>query len=925
MEREPIGCRRGRDRQFVLGVLVAVIHNERVMTSPSPPEPSIVAVVLVEDAERLEGVLAEVASQSLTPSVVFAAGGGSAAEREATRLAVPWVAEAAALRERLEADVSHVWFLHDDVRLRPDALAALHGESMRVDASVAGSKLLGPDGRQLESIGGLTDVFGHPVSVLDDGELDLGQYDVIRDVAYVPSASLLVRRDLFRGLGGIDRMLAPESAGIDFAQRARLAGARVVVVPSSEAIHAGECRAGAPEWREVAGQLRSLLKAYSAVSLLWVLPTAVVVGVIVALLSILAGRPVRALDYLKAAAWNLKNVRSLVAGRRQLRAARHLGDEELFRYQVGGSEAVSGAWSEFVEALRAPLATSEAVLEWAEERSTGRSAAVLGTGITAWFLAVRLVVFDGLPVIGWSLPLAADWRGVLGSFAGGWNPSGFGSDGPPHPAAALLAHLTRLLGDSTASTVTALAVGIGLLGAYRLLRSLSVGQWAALGGSVIGVLGPAALLLGMAGNWPGLLALGVVPWVMHGVLRPFPEGWMARIGLMARAGLASFLLTAFVPAAATTPVIVGFLGASLGLGWTTLPRGLLVAALGLPAVGSWGVWYSVETMTGAGTQAPWDLPLFVSVGLVVAWLVSLGGASWRLGAVGGVLLGAGATVARGFLPGREISTAGLVLVAAGLVLVGGSAGTRLHLGDGLLRRVGSAVAIAAFLVALLPVGQVVASGTFGLSDSATVADRLRYLVARDRGLGERVLVVGDVGVGDSRSWRGHPYRVTEPAITFDRAWMGSPGPLDEELEARLDAFIAEPGLRAGDLFETFGLAWIIVPPADPLATSLRGRLDVVELTFADVSVFEYTGEAPVGRSIAGPWRYDGSAWVGPPASSVALRINPTDRLERSESGYAGGTGEIPGTPHPDLARAARAAEAMGALLIAGSLVPRRRR
>ena len=96
-----------------------------------------------------------------------------------------------------DPEVDYLWILHSDARPRPDALAALVSELDRNDASLGGSKLLLAGTRdQLESIGSATDVFGDPFSGLDDGEIDLQQYDVVREVAFVSSVSMLVRRDL---------------------------------------------------------------------------------------------------------------------------------------------------------------------------------------------------------------------------------------------------------------------------------------------------------------------------------------------------------------------------------------------------------------------------------------------------------------------------------------------------------------------------------------------------------------------------------------------------------------------------------------------------------------------------------------------------------------------------------------------------------
>src|SRR3972149_6244802 len=82
------------------------------------------------------------------------------------------------------------------------------------------------------SVGYATDVFNAPYSGLQQGDLDQAQFDVIRDVAAVSDASMLIRRDLYRGLGGVDPAMPPTSAAIDFCQRARLRGGRVVGVPS---------------------------------------------------------------------------------------------------------------------------------------------------------------------------------------------------------------------------------------------------------------------------------------------------------------------------------------------------------------------------------------------------------------------------------------------------------------------------------------------------------------------------------------------------------------------------------------------------------------------------------------------------------------------------------------------------------------------
>ncbi|NIV89170.1 MAG: hypothetical protein GWN35_20835, partial [Actinobacteria bacterium] len=82
-------------------------------------------------------------------------------------------------------------------------LGALAVDGPRADASIAGSKILRDDEPdRFVSVGFATDVFAAPYTGLQPDEVDQEQYDVIRDVAAVSAASMLIRRDLLMGLGG---------------------------------------------------------------------------------------------------------------------------------------------------------------------------------------------------------------------------------------------------------------------------------------------------------------------------------------------------------------------------------------------------------------------------------------------------------------------------------------------------------------------------------------------------------------------------------------------------------------------------------------------------------------------------------------------------------------------------------------------------
>ncbi|MGB8361952.1 MAG: hypothetical protein WCE80_11205, partial [Acidimicrobiia bacterium] len=152
-----------------------------------------VLLTMVDDAD-IDAALAVVQRQAYEPAPEIVVVGG---ERDG-------ILSAATLEEAIastESTFEYLWLLHADARPRPDALAALVAEVERNEAALAGSKLLRAGSQdELESVGGATDVFGEPYSGIDVGEIDLEQYDVVREVAFVQSASMLVRRDIAQGL-----------------------------------------------------------------------------------------------------------------------------------------------------------------------------------------------------------------------------------------------------------------------------------------------------------------------------------------------------------------------------------------------------------------------------------------------------------------------------------------------------------------------------------------------------------------------------------------------------------------------------------------------------------------------------------------------------------------------------------------------------
>ncbi|RMG56052.1 MAG: glycosyltransferase family 2 protein [Acidobacteria bacterium] len=71
-------------------------------------------------------------------------------------------------------------------------------------------------------------------------ELDRGQYDGIQDVDCVCGAAMMVRREVFQDIGLFDPTYFAYQEQVDFCQRARQRGIRIVFVPRAKVWHHGE-------------------------------------------------------------------------------------------------------------------------------------------------------------------------------------------------------------------------------------------------------------------------------------------------------------------------------------------------------------------------------------------------------------------------------------------------------------------------------------------------------------------------------------------------------------------------------------------------------------------------------------------------------------------------------------------------------------
>ncbi|MHA7141994.1 glycosyltransferase [Arthrobacter sp. Sr33] len=391
---------------------------------------------------------------------------------------------------RSTADDTHewIWLLHDDSAPEPNALDELLLAVERAPSvTVAGSKQVEWDNRRkIIDVGLSISRWAERVTLIDVDELDQGQYDSRSDVFAVNSAGMLVRRDVWEALGGFDPALPGTGDDVDFCWRNRLAGHRVVVVPSAVMRH------GEPRLHPTAGQ-RAARKAEVYLRLkhatLWKIPFLAVGAVIGGFGRLLMGllakdpgygfsqlfasiaavlRPVDLFRSRRRAALAKKRPRSVV---RALRTSRR----EVWSHRRSVLEAFSAEGHLSEQAIADEQSTYIPSGDAAEDFSSlvAPSRTWVGVGAVAAALAlaavsvVALYRFIGAPALagGALLPVSTSMVDIWQNASTWWITLGSGMSGHGDPFGYVLWLLAALgLGNGNAVLVTLMLLALPLAG-----------------------------------------------------------------------------------------------------------------------------------------------------------------------------------------------------------------------------------------------------------------------------------------------------------------------------------------------------------------------------------------------------------------------------------------------------------------------------
>ena len=132
----------------------------------------------------------------------------------------------------------YIHFLNNDTQVQPNwlnSLIALMDNDKTI--GMVGSKLIYPDGR-LQEAGGILWKDGSAWNYGNKSDPDLPEFNYVKEVDYISGASILIRNELWKRLGGFDTRYVPAYCeDSDLAFEVRKAGFKVVYQPKSLVVH----------------------------------------------------------------------------------------------------------------------------------------------------------------------------------------------------------------------------------------------------------------------------------------------------------------------------------------------------------------------------------------------------------------------------------------------------------------------------------------------------------------------------------------------------------------------------------------------------------------------------------------------------------------------------------------------------------------
>lgn len=136
-----------------------------------------------------------------------------------------------------EASGEYIFILNPDVILEPNSITELVDASTKdPNVGICTPKLLLHPGRVINSVGMRFNKFGR-VYHMGDGELDIGQYEEMKNIPMVAGACMFCKKDMFIDIGMFDEDYFAYSEDTELSLRAWWMGWKCIYVPTAVACH----------------------------------------------------------------------------------------------------------------------------------------------------------------------------------------------------------------------------------------------------------------------------------------------------------------------------------------------------------------------------------------------------------------------------------------------------------------------------------------------------------------------------------------------------------------------------------------------------------------------------------------------------------------------------------------------------------------
>lgn len=543
----------------------------------------------------------------------------------------------------VDADDEWLWILGEDNAPEDTALAELMATvEVAPSVAVAGPKLMRwSEPGVIEEFGETMTRFGASVALVA-GELDQAQHDVQADVLGTAAGGMLVRRSVWSALGGFDPALPHVDSSLDFATRARLAGHRVVLVPSARVLSAGRPEDfGRSDYGRRDGgharrarlrrdaQLHRRLVYSPAAALPFHWLSLVPLAFVRSIWHLLAKNPGAVLGEFRTAFATAFGGSGISAARTNLRRSKKVG--------WGAIRPLRADWSQLRERR---VNERDALLAGVEDAAIPKASFIGSGGLWVMLFAAVVGVVAFFPLLGSPavtggglLPLSTTLGSLWHSVGYGWHEIGTGFVGPSDPFAAIVAVLGTVTFWSPSTSIVVfsfVALPLAALGAWFAARRITDRAWVPAVAALLYAVAPPLLSALQTGHLGAAITHVTLPFLVLALMSAH-RSWSA--------GATASILFAVV--AASTPSLIPV----LVIGWLAAiavsPRGThRLLGVPVPAIAlfvplavaqiSRGTWWALFADPGVPTRSdpasPWQLALGSAETGLSGWTQFLSGA-----------------------------------------------------------------------------------------------------------------------------------------------------------------------------------------------------------------------------------------------------------------------------------------------------------